>query len=376
MASKKSSARATIGSTRWCITLAISSLGFLLLLVSAITLLSLTNVIVAPTMFTGTPGDWRPPPNGAWERVQDDVVIIVKTGAEVADARMPRIQRYGMLNTPGRIIPNMVKVATDPDENHGIYGIRDLAEQMLTNSSQEAKDALFSKTGWAGDIYKNFPALKLAHTLYPNKAMYIHADDDTFFVLDALAEHVERYKEYQRNGTKVLEGRIFTLRSCKHEDDEPLGPGFAHGGSGVFFSEPGIRALMDVVDKCFERYIRCWAGDGAISLCAKQNGITVRKFPGLLGGTMTKNFFPLEKRLLKMPDYHPVTYHKLAPIEQAALSDLVNLRLEQGLGPPTALEIRDHLVELKLTQHIDLTYEVQDQQLDDKKKSSSTKVTK
>jgi hypothetical protein len=227
----------------------------------------------------------------------DDIVLIIKTGVEVAADRLHDKLVDGQSFA---MFPNLMVVADDSFKIGSIdvfdaighfyeQASRTLTEQpnrfreflarsppldvpttmtpMMTMQSQNASRARdlpieHSSAGWANDQHKFFTALREAFRRYPQAKWFFLIDDDTYVsahnLMRVLAP-LDHSSVFYGGGTMFFNGCGVRLIGS--------GPRFCHGGSGILLSNSALVQLVEVADACIVKYSSCWAGDVALALC-------------------------------------------------------------------------------------------------------------
>jgi len=206
---------------------------------------------------------------GLWDTIADNVVLGVKTGAEVAHMRLLYARKTWLAR---RRVPQVVYFSDTEDRTVGTYSVREYEKRLVANSSAELNsDGLFSGTfvgGWEGDKDKNLPGLALMHDFYPHKAFYVLVDDDTYVFLDSLAEVLLAVEH--KNEMPLYGGNLFKAPKRIENCFGPYAPSsisFAHGGSGIILNNFAMKLVRRNTVQCIERYRNCWAGDIQVALC-------------------------------------------------------------------------------------------------------------
>ncbi|KEF55190.1 uncharacterized protein A1O9_08844 [Exophiala aquamarina CBS 119918] len=174
----------------------------------------------------------------------DKVVVIVKTGATEAFARLPQ-----QLLTLAECVPNFM-VFSDMAQDMGDFHIYDALDEVGKEYKENHEDFKFynqvhtahaahgdvsvlgSEKGWNLDKWKNIPMLHKAYTVYPNADWYMTIDADTYL-----------------GWTNLL------LLLNKMDPEEPLYAGcvywhgptaFAQGGTGYLLSKASVKKFEEI----------------------------------------------------------------------------------------------------------------------------------
>jgi hypothetical protein len=174
----------------------------------------------------------------------DKVVVIVKTGATEAFARLPQ-----QLLTLAECVPNFM-VFSDMSQDMGDFHIYDALDEIGKEYKENHEDFKFynqvhtahaahgdvsilgSEKGWNLDKWKNIPMLHKAYTTYPDADWYMTIDADTYL-----------------GWTNLL------LLLNKMDPEEPLYAGcvywhgptaFAQGGTGYLLSKSAVKKFEEI----------------------------------------------------------------------------------------------------------------------------------
>ncbi|KAK5053287.1 hypothetical protein LTR84_002261 [Exophiala bonariae] len=174
----------------------------------------------------------------------DQVVIIVKTGATEAFARLPQ-----QLLTLAECVPKFM-VFSDMAQDMGDFHIYDALDEVGKEYKENHEDFKFynqvhdahaihgdvsvlgSEKGWNLDKWKNIPMLHKAYTVYPDADWYMTIDADTYL-----------------GWTNLL------LLLNKMDPEEPLYAGcvywhgptaFAQGGTGYLLSKASVKKFEEI----------------------------------------------------------------------------------------------------------------------------------
>ncbi|KAI9017067.1 hypothetical protein BC832DRAFT_527390 [Gaertneriomyces semiglobifer] len=181
-----------------------------------------------------------------------------------------------------------------------------------------------SSTGWRSDGHKNLPGFRELWKRFPDAEWYVMLDDDTYVFFDNLAELLSDYNPED----KLYIGGKNMFIGCDGVKTWGEGPFFAHGGSGIVISRGGMKAMMNGLDACIEKYKSCWAGDVRTALCMRDQGILLTSPGGFHKDPPNDQFgYP------KDPCTTPATFHHLLAKQIQRLYDLEEKTREQhGFG--------------------------------------------
>jgi hypothetical protein len=225
-----------------------------------------------------------------------DVVLIIKTGVDVAAERLHNKLVHGKSFA---MFPNLLVVA-DASFKIGSIDVFDaigtflqqaqrrLAEQptrfreflarsppivntvtapnVYANESDIRKrdlDLDHSAAGWSVDQHKFFTALREAYRRHPQAKWFFMIDDDTY----VSSHNLLRVLAQLDAATPVFAGSTMFFNGCGVQLTLGGGPRFCHGGSGIVLSNSALAQLVEVADACIVKFQSCWAGDVALALC-------------------------------------------------------------------------------------------------------------
>jgi Fringe-like len=295
-----------------------------------------------------------------WEDIMHDVVIIIKTGHEVADNRLKQLRTVGWMSLR-RSVPNLL-VVTDGNGT-GVVDVKTYAQDVLAdhiarnNASATVPEEWFSHKGWKGDKDKNLPAFHLAYKVYPGKKWYILLDDDTYIFLDNFAQFTGRYSSSEQMSQPLYTGKVFSVTKCgpydinafNNDSRELPNLSFAHGGSGIVLNAPTLHAMFPTIAECVTKYSSCWAGDMQVALCLNDIGIRFNGHSDPLA--IGEHFTPFSPRKALMhKDYTalwlstemPITFHK-APENELSLLSAFDAKCRRKRTRVVYSELREHL---------------------------------
>lgn len=309
-----------------------------------------------------------------WNKVKHDVVFGIKTGHEVANARLEKLRTKGWWSV-GRDVPNVIVVSDVDDVQLGVVGVKkygldllkDFQKTSLTNGTHHdgagpvSADHLdlpshwFDRSGWRGDKDKNLPALHLMKSAFPDKKWYLLLDDDTYIFLENFARYI---LEDGMNDKPVYTGKVFYISRCggfardgtfEANKSEPKGM-FAHGGSGIIINRRAMDAMYPIVGQCIRDYHSCWAGDMQVGLCLRKAGVMIRR----LGRRrlFERHFIPFwpskalaDRRYSQRwkSEEEPLTFHKIPEKEQELMSAFERDNIVRG-DTVVYSDLREHLI--------------------------------
>ncbi|KAH9216567.1 hypothetical protein DL95DRAFT_407544 [Leptodontidium sp. 2 PMI_412] len=117
--------------------------------------------------------------------------------------------------------------------------------------------------GWELDILKHIPALELLYNMHPNKKWYLMTDDDTYIHNPSL---------------------LSVLSTLSPQDQRYLGCAiwrFAHGGSGVLFSQAAMYKIFtgnpEILEQSLIDGLTAPLGDQLVAKLAMRNGMYVNE---------------------------------------------------------------------------------------------------
>jgi len=278
-------------------------------------------------------------PKDGWDLIADDVAIAIKTGSEVAQARITELRDYGWLSV-GRRVPNLLIVSDAPIPSLGVIDIKRYAADFVVGSLRKGennstssfmpKGEWFDKSGWSGDKDKNLPAFHLLRSTFPNAKWYILLDDDTYLFLDNFAHYIT---PRPHSTVPMYTGKSYFIAKCA----EFLPSGytamnerrlFAHGGAGIFLNHLAMDQLYPKIGECIRSYSDCYAGDMQVGLCMKKVGIKLHDFYGGQYDEFMFTPFSLSRAMADsrytdrlQSKLRPVTFHKIPRKEHQLLAN-------------------------------------------------------
>lgn len=231
----------------------------------------------------------------------DDIVLIIKTGVEVAAERLHDKLVEGKSFA---MFPNLMVVADDSFKI-GSIDVFDAIDHFFDESSRKllqepnrfreflsrspplempatmkpmnsanvndrARDLPLehSSAGWAKDQHKFFTALREAFRRHPHAKWFFLIDDDTY----VSAHNLLRVLALLNHADVFYGGATMFFSGCGVRI-LGSGPRFCHGGSGILLSNSALLQLVEVADACIVKFSTCWAGDVALALCLRDLGI-------------------------------------------------------------------------------------------------------
>ncbi|KAJ3199071.1 hypothetical protein HDU82_000742 [Entophlyctis luteolus] len=256
--------------------------------------------------------------------------LALKTGAETAAARSA-VQFMTFLDGPQNVL-----VFAEAQTHVGSHLVEDVYTNAYTNA-QARIDAkrnatLFGKVmrraldtiqviggqnaktkGWTLDAHKNLPAYHLLRERFPNADWYIMFDDDTYVMLENLADFLGTL-----NASKPFYiGQPNRFKGCDGVKEFGHGPLFAQGGAGIIISRGGMNAMMPILDECIVKYKTCWAGDIRTGLCMRDAGVNITSNGQMHGSPPNAEFFFPDD-----PCTLPLTFHHSLPHQIQNLYDI------------------------------------------------------
>ncbi|KAJ3019605.1 UNVERIFIED_CONTAM: hypothetical protein HDU68_010592 [Siphonaria sp. JEL0065] len=217
----------------------------------------------------------------ASNRHLDNVAIVIHTGKQVIDKRMP-MQMYTFLKE----FKNLLIVADYEGEFMGepvvdvLDGLYDktIERIAIAEGLKASRDSKVSGgSGWGGDGYKFIPGLQLVHEKFPDVDWYILIDDDVYLFLDPIMKQLSKLNP---NDTHYL-GKPYGMPVGACGETNP--PPFAHGGTGIFVSKAAMKKFLKVADNCIVSYEGCYLGDVRTSLCFRDANIRLGENGNLNG---------------------------------------------------------------------------------------------
>ncbi|KAJ3348549.1 hypothetical protein HDU83_001231 [Entophlyctis luteolus] len=271
--------------------------------------------------------------------------LALKTGAETAAARSA-VQFMTFLDGPQNVLvfaevranpfPPRKKKSFQAQTHVGSHLVEDVYTNAYTNA-QARIDAkrnatLFGKVmrraldtiqviggqnaktkGWTLDAHKNLPAYHLLRERFPNADWYIMFDDDTYVMLENLADFLGTL-----NASKPFYiGQPNRFKGCDGVKEFGHGPLFAQGGAGIIISRGGMNAMMPILDECIVKYKTCWAGDIRTGLCMRDAGVNITSNGQMHGSPPNAEFFFPDD-----PCTLPLTFHHSLPHQIQNLYDI------------------------------------------------------
>jgi hypothetical protein len=128
-------------------------------------------------------------------------------------------------------------------------------------------------------------------------------------------------------------GSIMTFVGCDGVKEYDVGPGFAHGGSGIVVSRGALKRIVPDLNQCILKYKDCWAGDVRTALCLRDQGVLAAD-PGGFNANPPHHGYWFNDACRK-----PITFHHLLVSQMQKL-----WTLEQSTKlkfPGTAVEMSD-----------------------------------
>jgi len=278
----------------------------------------------------------------------EDILVVVKTGYNVAHKRLPM-----HLQTTYRCIPNVLLYSDAEDEvdGHRVHDIladidpeivdnhddfrfyrrvRESQAQGLSVSDFQSQDD--ADDAWRLDKWKFIPSLVKAAEHMPEAKWYIFIEADTYLVWSNLLQWL---------GRKNHKKRLYLGSQAWIGDTV-----FAHGGSGYVLSSAALKATVKEIDKDRQKYYaipdtEC-CGDVAISVLLRDhlNLNLTASWPMIQGETPETLDYTQDKWCKTVVSYHHVDADEVDALwrfEQHWLqwmSDQERLGRPGGLAPP------------------------------------------
>jgi len=284
-----------------------------------------------------------------------DVLVIVKTGFNVARKRLPM-----HMETTYRCIPNLYiysdaedtigdhkihdcladidpKIVAKSDDFRFYRKIKEAQQTLLSNTTaQSLTDLLSSKDdaddAWRLDKWKNIPLLLKAYQHKPDAKWYLFLDGDTYPVWSNILHWLSRKNHNKRS-----------YLGCQAWIGDTV---FGHGGSGYILSSAAMTAAIEVLQKDVQKYYRIpdreCCGDVALSIFLTQsiNLNLTASWPVMQGETPESLDYTQEKWCKTAGSYHhvdPDEVDALWRFEQHWIRwnhDQQRLGKANGLAPP------------------------------------------
>src|ERR1700761_5889158 len=223
----------------------------------------------------------------------DDIVILLKTGVNEVEQRLPVLLRTLLSCTKHSLVYSDVEQDFQGIHIHNAldhlpqYLEAEDADLIHYNHLQEAYangtvDAINRDAGWKLDRFKYMPMMQSAYKLYPNAKWYVFVETDTAVLwsnlvtwLSQMDHKVPKYLGSQVVGSKAPNGKDYI---------------FAHGGSGFFVSQAAARMMVDALStgemKFFNFAKNDCCGDAALAKAFWELGILITPaFPNSSGET-------------------------------------------------------------------------------------------
>ncbi|KAL2074848.1 hypothetical protein VTL71DRAFT_8627 [Oculimacula yallundae] len=231
----------------------------------------------------------RPP--GTYPVEVSEVGMIIKTGYGTRDRLRARLQTMGEGWNSGNTL-----IAGDYSSRKGRKGdllknrdemeVYDILEGLLDEEGidQDSKRMVLYRQlqkaivnldvdenvpdsilnlGWELDILKHIPALELLYNTHPHKKWYLMIDDDTYIHNPSL---------------------LSVLSTLSPKDPHYIGNAvwrFAHGGSGVLFSQAAMYKIFtgnpEILEQCLIDGLTAPLGDQLVAKLAMRNGMYVNE---------------------------------------------------------------------------------------------------
>jgi hypothetical protein len=273
---------------------------------------------------------------------EDDVLVIVRTGATEALEKLP-IHFTTILGC----IPHFV-VYSDFEETiagHQVYDAFDevnatIKEQnpdfeLYNRLKQNGRDALLASDlatsshgntgnlgnpGWRLDKWKFLPLVDKALRIRPSAKWYVFVEADTYLVWENLLTWLSTFDASEPHyiGSQMQIGEVI----------------FGHGGSGFAISSPAMQMVAERRAAHLEEYDEFtaghWAGDCVLGKALNDVGVHVKWMWPILQakspGGMNHATVTWGKRLWCYP---VVSYHTVSPVEIATFWEFERVWFEQ-----------------------------------------------
>lgn len=280
-------------------------------------------LLIILIIYLGIPGDLGRFARKGGETGQVRLAVAVKTGQNVARERVT-----GQLDSFLKGFSSWILVAERDSvvagaKVHGVLASNSTgpeeepfsAEVRINSTSLPGlnSSALANTTwtpGWTSDAHKNLPAFKLLYQSFQSADWYLLIDDDTYLFYSNLIEVLKTWNASE----EVYLGNPTQFTGCDRVNKYGKGPWFAHGGSGILLSRAALLKLIAGLDRCVEKYEKCWAGDIRVALCLRDVGILLHHQSNGQRGTRI-NFHGRDPARARWgePCSLPATYHRIAP---------------------------------------------------------------
>lgn len=216
---------------------------------------------------------------------QDDILLILKTGATVLWKRLPI--HLSTTLSPERIDPKNTVIYSEIDAKIGNWTVIDILDQFPPSVKNSPNFDLYHAIrdwdntnyyieqtglpgddegppgGWRLDKYKFLPLVQHAGTHWPEAKWYLYTEDDTYMFLPNVLRYLSAYDHKQAHWLGGL--------------GEKLGTTFAHGGSGFALSrgawEQSFGRGGDLVTKYHGFVDEACCGDYALGKALNDFGV-------------------------------------------------------------------------------------------------------
>ncbi|KAK7981279.1 serine/threonine-protein kinase RIO1 [Apiospora arundinis] len=181
-------------------------------------------------------------PACAWMPDTSNILVVMKTGASEAFAKVPTQLMTTLRCVPDYLIFSDMKQTIAGVEIHDsldtvleearkdntdfvLYNYQQACEVDLENCNKEGGDA--ARAGWNLDKYKNIHIAEKTYRLRPNYDWYVFVDADTYVLWPNLVQWLSKF----RASAKHYFGSMTMISEFP----------FAHGGSGYVISKAAMR---------------------------------------------------------------------------------------------------------------------------------------
>ncbi|PVH74572.1 glycosyltransferase family 31 protein [Cadophora sp. DSE1049] len=205
-------------------------------------------------------------PPGTYPVEISEVGMVIKTGYGTRDRLQARLETLGEgWDVENTIIAGDYSSRTarkgDLLKNVNEMEVHDVLEGLLDEEGEISDD--IRGIGWELDILKHIPALELLYNTHPKKKWYLMTDDDTYTHNPSL---------------------LSVLSTLSPQDPHYVGCAiwrFAHGGSGVVFSQAAMYRIFtgnpEILEESLIEGLTAPLGDQLVAKLAMRNGMYVNE---------------------------------------------------------------------------------------------------
>ncbi|KAJ3295495.1 hypothetical protein HDU79_009008 [Rhizoclosmatium sp. JEL0117] len=250
----------------------------------------------------------------------DNIVLIGDTSAKIGERNV--VDVYTDLYAKTRKKLGIVEVGGEDEpfkrtiKKEDVNAFKNQGQGKRVISGQDV-----STDGWQADAHKNLPGFQVLVETYPDADWYLMIDDDTYVVMDNLAQYLEAKNPNEPH----FIGRNNYFKGCDGVTQFHTGPGagtaehpyIAQGGSGIIISRGAMKKMTKGLNQCIIKYQNCWAGDIRTALCLRDNGVVVSWGDGFYENP------PLDE--IRFPDDPcslPNTFHHVLPSQMQTLYEV------------------------------------------------------